>query len=159
MVHVFFWGYRFISWLPFCLHILIIFGNINVFSPIWSMGNLSSIILFCRLYFVLMSKKKGSNQPWFKFYHIILTVKILGGFWAGFCELLGWKSSILSGNTALHPQYHDWGALKQGLPGRSSINGCLLLRCVQCVCVRVCVWWCAIYVHSPQETSFKTWII
>ncbi len=27
--------------------------------------------------------------------HIILTVKVLGGF----CELLGWKSSIQSGNT------------------------------------------------------------
>ncbi len=24
----------------------------------------------------------------------------MGGFWAGFCELLGWKSSIQSGNTA-----------------------------------------------------------
>ncbi len=33
-------------------------------------------------------------------YHIILTVKVLGGFWAGFCDLLGWKSSIQSGNTA-----------------------------------------------------------
>ncbi len=87
---MFFWGYRFISWLPFCLHILIIFGNINVFSPIWSMGNLSSIILFCRLYFVLMSKKKkGSNQPWFKYYHIILTVKILGRFlWAFGLEIV-----------------------------------------------------------------------
>ncbi len=44
--------------------------------------------------------KNGSYQPWFTFYHIILTVKILGGFRAGVCELLGWKSSILSGNTA-----------------------------------------------------------
>ncbi len=33
-------------------------------------------------------------------YHIILKVKVLGGFWAGFYELLGWKSSIQSGNTA-----------------------------------------------------------
>ncbi len=31
--------------------------------------------------------------------NFILTVKVLGGFWAGFCELLGWKSSIQSGNT------------------------------------------------------------
>ncbi len=29
------------------------------------------------------------------FYHVILTVQILGGF----CLLLGWKSSFLSGNT------------------------------------------------------------
>ncbi len=35
-------------------------------------------------------------------YHIILAVKILGRFllkWAGFGELLGWKSSTRSGNT------------------------------------------------------------
>ncbi len=39
-----------------------------------------------------------------KSYHIILAVKILGCFllkWAGFGELLGWKSSTRSGNTAL----------------------------------------------------------
>ncbi len=38
-----------------------------------------------------------------KSYHIILAVKILGWFllkWAGFSELLGWKSSTRSGNTA-----------------------------------------------------------
>ncbi len=38
-----------------------------------------------------------------KSYHIILVVKILGWFllkWAGFGELLGWKSSTRSGNTA-----------------------------------------------------------
>ncbi len=38
-----------------------------------------------------------------KSYHIILAVKILGWFllkWAGFGELLGWKSSTRSGNTA-----------------------------------------------------------
>ncbi len=37
-----------------------------------------------------------------KSYHIILAVKILGWFllkWAGFGELLGWKSSTRSGNT------------------------------------------------------------
>ncbi len=37
-----------------------------------------------------------------KSYHIILAVKILGCFllkWAGFGELLGWKSSTRSGNT------------------------------------------------------------
>ncbi len=37
-----------------------------------------------------------------KLYHIILAVKILGWFllkWAGFGELLGWKSSTRSGNT------------------------------------------------------------
>ncbi len=43
MMHVFFQGYRFISW----LHILIIFGNIfNVFAPIWSMGNLYYLVIF-----------------------------------------------------------------------------------------------------------------
>ncbi len=38
-----------------------------------------------------------------KSYHIILAVKILGWFllkWAGFGELLGWKSSTRFGNTA-----------------------------------------------------------
>ncbi len=37
-----------------------------------------------------------------KSYHIILAVNILGWFllkWAGFGELLGWKSSTRSGNT------------------------------------------------------------
>ncbi len=37
-----------------------------------------------------------------KSYHNILAVKILGWFllkWAGFGELLGWKSSTRSGNT------------------------------------------------------------
>jgi len=37
-----------------------------------------------------------------KSYHIILAVQILGWFllkWAGFDELLGWKSSTRSGNT------------------------------------------------------------
>ncbi len=37
-----------------------------------------------------------------KSYHIILAVKMLGWFllkWAGFGELLGWKSSTRSGNT------------------------------------------------------------
>ncbi len=39
-----------------------------------------------------------------KSYHIILAVKILGWFllkWAGFGELLGWKSSTRSGNTVV----------------------------------------------------------
>ncbi len=40
-------------------------------------------------------------------YHIILTVKVLGGFWAGFCELLGWKSSIQSGNTGSRAETYD----------------------------------------------------
>ncbi len=38
-----------------------------------------------------------------KSYHIILAVKMLGCFllkWVGFGELLGWKSSTRSGNTA-----------------------------------------------------------
>ncbi len=150
MVHVFFWGYRLISWLPFCLHILIIFGNINVFSPIWSMGNLSSIILFCRLYFVLMSKKKKALIN-LDLNSITLFWQLK--FWAGFCELLGWKSSILSGNTALHPQYHDWGAVKQGLPGRSSINGCPLLLCVCVWCVCVCLCLCVLRDICPQPTG------
>ncbi len=39
-----------------------------------------------------------------KSYHIILAVQILGWFllkWAGFGELLGWKSSTRSGNTVV----------------------------------------------------------
>ncbi len=45
-------------------------------------------------------------------YQIILAVQILGWFllkWAGFGELLGWKSSTRSGNTGL------WCHLGQGL--------------------------------------------
>ncbi len=45
-----------------------------------------------------------------KSYHIILAVKILGWFllkWAGFGELLGWKSSIRSGNTESHYKFCD----------------------------------------------------
>ncbi len=40
-----------------------------------------------------------------KSYHIILGVKILGWFllkWAGFGELLGWKSSTRSGSNTDH---------------------------------------------------------
>ncbi len=46
-----------------------------------------------------------------KSYHIILAVKILGWFllkWAGFGELLGWKSSTRSGNTV-----HQWTCQEQ----------------------------------------------
>ncbi len=41
-----------------------------------------------------------------KSYHIFLAVNILGWFllkWAGFGELLGWKSSTRSGNTVGDP--------------------------------------------------------
>ncbi len=67
----------------------------------------------------LQGVKNGSYQPWFTLYHIILTVKVLGGFWAGFCELLGWKSSILSGNTGAEKQGRSknnttlWGAAQK----------------------------------------------
>ncbi len=45
-----------------------------------------------------------------KSYHIILAVKILGWFllkWAGFGELLGWKSSTRSGNTGSSCTPHE----------------------------------------------------
>ncbi len=45
-----------------------------------------------------------------KLYHIIWAVKILGWFllkWAGFGELLGWKSSTRSGNTGPAPTNID----------------------------------------------------
>ncbi len=65
------------------------------------------------LYFILSSLfyfkeiKNGPYQPWLTWQLnslIILAVKILGWFllkWAGFGELLGWKSSTRSGNTAV----------------------------------------------------------
>ncbi len=77
-----------------CLHILIIFGNIvNVFAPIWFMGNVSSIIfiLFCRLYFVSMSKKLAPINLGLHSITLFWQLKVL--------QILGWKSSVQSGNT------------------------------------------------------------
>lgn len=63
--------------------------------------------LFCFVIIILFKELKWSLSTLIDmvitFYHIILTVKVLDSFlleWVGFCESLGWKTSILSGNTA-----------------------------------------------------------